>query len=408
MKHIPNKPAISLLCMALCGALSACGPKEPSRTHFPEQTESQNTEAEPEIRIDTQTGSRPDQASAQQENSANPPADSEQWPAGYRLIKDQTFDVTLEPLGSVTFSSYKPDSRQNPLADVLFEIKKAGKTVCLLDGVYEDNIRSNETFNKVEAVSFPDYNSDGFNDIIIICSYSPASGPETGTGYPEVRIYSGNTDGSFALESSLSENANSALAEKTIQSVLGFLGAGKGGTRTSVSSWKQAYIGLLQSQDSGRWQGYNLIYVNDDAIPELVEIGNDEATGCKIVSFADGAAYETQLSRLSFSYIERRNLLCNSEGNMDCYYDIVYSMESGRLIPIASGYYGAEDNSNVQFDDEGNPIYQYKWEGVMMTREEYNQAFRAVYDTSSEKPGYEWGKWFSLEEVIQAIGDIPF
>ena len=139
-----------------------------------EQTESQNTEAEPEIRIDTQTGSRPDQASAQQENSANPPADSEQWPAGYRLIKDQTFDVTLEPLGSVTFSSYKPDSRQNPLADVLFEIKKAGKTVCLLDGVYEDNIRSNETFNKVEAVSFPDYNSDGFNDIIIICSYSPA------------------------------------------------------------------------------------------------------------------------------------------------------------------------------------------------------------------------------------------
>lgn len=408
MKHIPNKPAISLLCMALCGALSACGHKEPSWTHFSEQTESQNTEAEPEIRIDTQTGSRPDQASAQQENSANPPADSEQWPAGYRLIKDQTFDVTLEPLGSVTFSSYKPDSCQNPLADVLFEIKKAGKTVCLLDGVYEDNIRSNETFNKVEAVSFPDYNSDGFNDIIIICSYSPASGPETGTGYPEVRIYSGNTDGSFALESSLSENANSALAEKTIQSVLGFLGAGKGGTRTSVSSWKQAYIGLLQSQDSGRWQGYNLIYVNDDAIPELVEIGNDEATGCKIVSFADGAADETQLSRLSFSYIERRNLLCNSEGNMDCYYDIVYSMESGRLIPIASGYYGAEDNSNVQFDDEGNPIYQYKWEGVMMTREEYNQAFRAVYDTSSEKPGYEWGKWFSLEEVIQAIGDIPF
>ena len=408
MKHIPNKPAISLLCMALCGALSACGHKEPSWTHFPEQTESQNTEAEPEIRIDTQTGSRPDQASAQQENSANPPADSEQWPAGYRLIKDQTFDVTLEPLGSVTFSSYKPDSCQNPLADVLFEIKKAGKTVCLLDGVYEDNIRSNETFNKVEAVSFPDYNSDGFNDIIIICSYSPASGPETGTGYPEVRIYSGNTDGSFALESSLSENANSALAEKTRQAVLGFLGAGKGGTRTSVSSWKQAYIGLLQSQDSGRWQGYNLIYVNDDAIPELVEIGNDEATGCKIVSFADGAADETQLSRLSFSYIERRNLLCNSEGNMDCYYDIVYSMESGRLIPIASGYYGAEDNSNVQFDDEGNPIYQYKWEGVMMTREEYNQAFRAVYDTSSEKPGYEWGKWFSLEEVIQAIGDIPF
>ena len=122
--------------------------------------------------------------------------------------------MTLEPLGSVTFASYKPDSLQNPLADVMFEIKKEKKTVCLLDGVYEDNTRSNETFNKVEAVSFPDYNSDGFNDIIIICSYSPASGPKTGTGYPEVRIYSGKADGSFTLERSLSENANSALPKR--------------------------------------------------------------------------------------------------------------------------------------------------------------------------------------------------
>ena len=60
----------------------------------------------------------------------------------------------------------------------------------------------------------------------------------------------------------------------------------------------------------------------------------------------------------------------------------------------------------MQFDEEGNHIYQYEWEGIMMTQEEYNQAFRAVYDTSSEKPGYEWNKWYSLEEVIQAIGDI--
>ena len=96
----------------------------------------------------------------------------------------------------------------------------------------------------------------------------------------------------------------------------------------SVSGWKQAYISLLQSQDSGQWHGYNLIYINDDAIPELVEIGIDEATGCNIVSFADGTVNETQLSRLYFSYIERGNLLCNSEGNMDSYYDIVYSMES--------------------------------------------------------------------------------
>ena len=95
-----------------------------------------------------------------------------------------------------------------------------------------------------------------------------------------MRIYSGKADGSFTLERNLSENTNSALAEKTVQSVLGYLGADKGGTRVSASGWQQAYTDLLQSQDSGQWQGYNLIYINDDHIPELVEIGIDEATGC--------------------------------------------------------------------------------------------------------------------------------
>ena len=85
-------------------------------------------------------------------------------------------------------------------------------------------ICSNEIFNQVEAVSFPDYNSDGYSDIISICSYSPASGPEAGTGYSEARIYRGSADGSFVLEKDLSDAANSAVAEKTVKSILGFLG----------------------------------------------------------------------------------------------------------------------------------------------------------------------------------------
>ena len=38
---------------------------------------------------------------------------------------------------------------------------------------------------------------------------------------------------------------------------------------------------------------------------------------------------------------------------MDYYYDLVYRLSGGELIPVASGYYGAVDNSNVQFDEEG-------------------------------------------------------
>lgn len=113
-KHISKKLTAPLLCMALCGVLTACGHKEPSHALSPEQAESQSTEAEPEIRIDTQEGSQSEQSSEHPIGSTAAPADSAQGETGYLLIKDQTFDVTLEPLGSVTFASYKPDSCRLP------------------------------------------------------------------------------------------------------------------------------------------------------------------------------------------------------------------------------------------------------------------------------------------------------
>ena len=60
-KHISKKLTAPLLCMALCGVLTACGHKEPSHALSPEQAESLSTEAELEIRIDTQEGSQSEQ-----------------------------------------------------------------------------------------------------------------------------------------------------------------------------------------------------------------------------------------------------------------------------------------------------------------------------------------------------------
>ena len=91
-KHISKKLTAPLLCMALCGVLTACGHKEPSHALSPEQAESQSTGAEPEIRIDTQEGSQSEQSSEHPIGSTAAPADSAQGEAGYLLIKDQTFD----------------------------------------------------------------------------------------------------------------------------------------------------------------------------------------------------------------------------------------------------------------------------------------------------------------------------
>ena len=392
-----------MACIALCGVLTACGQKEKVQDLTEsgitaEASEGENdggSGGEPEIKIEN--GSKEQQAAGTQGADSSGAGEN-----GYRIIRDQTFEANLNPLGKVTFVSYEPEAGENSTTDARFELKDGDRTIAVLDGVYKDNNREKERFQKVEAVSFPDYNSDGFNDIIIICSYLPMSGTEGGRS--EVRIYSGSESGAFTLEKGLSETADSALAEKTVQSVLGFLGAGK--KNEAPAGWKQAYIDYLQAQDIEEWVGYQLIYLNDDDIPELVKIGNSEAVGCMIAACAGGSVVDNQLNRLYFSYIEKGNLLCNSEGNMDNYYDLVYTMTDGQLSLVASGYYGAKDNSKLEFDENGDPIYQYEWNGKLMSREEYSRALNAVYDTSKARDGYAWEQYLSREQAIQKISEM--
>lgn len=173
------------------------------------------------------------------------------------------------------------------------------------------------------------------------------------------------------------------------------------GLKTELT-WQQVYREIVENPRA-EWVGYDLIYVNDDDIPELVAVGDCAATGCIIFNYDNGMVYETQLNRLYFSYIEHQNLLCNSEGNMHHYYDIVYSIIDGKMISVAVGIYGAADNTRLEFDAEGNVIYTYTWDGVEMTEEEYIQQLNEIYDTSKARDGYEWGEWCTAEEIIEKL-----
>lgn len=142
-------------------------------------------------------------------------------------IEDQSFEITLEPWGKVSFVSYMPEENGDPTADVTFRIIQDGRILMTLDGVSYDNIREDQYFLSLDAVSFPDFNSDGHTDVITIASYVHADGTDAGDSFTEARIYRGNEWGYFVYDREMSEDANSALAELTVNSVLGFLGAGR-------------------------------------------------------------------------------------------------------------------------------------------------------------------------------------
>ena len=180
-------------------------------------------------------------------------------------------------------------------------------------------------------------------------------------------------------------------------------GQGSPDTSKNLQPWQKAYTQyLLNDSDAEYQQGYTLIFMKDDGIPQIVEVGTNEATGCRIVHYAEGKVHVTQLNRLYFSYIPHENLLCNSEGHMDYYYDLVYRLNGAELELIAAGYYGAEDNSRIQLDANGNPFYQYEWNGVKVSQDEYGRELGKVYD-SSMAVSYDYEELYSAEEIIRVI-----
>lgn len=324
------------------------------------------------------------------------------------MIEDQSFEVTHEELGTILFASYGvEDAEKEPKQDVTFKIIQNGVVTQTLFGPYSDNYRKEDTFESVKAVSFRDINGDGKQDIIIIVSYRKDDITNDEAIYDEVRLYEYNEYGFFVLNSELSENTQAALADITIDSILGFLGIGdveSVGTRATMSeNWQEAYIQYIEQTDNESYDGYTLIYLDNDDVPELVRVGMDNATGTTIIHYYKGNVFETQLRRLGFSYIERSGRLCNGEGNMDCYTDAVYELNNGEMNVIGMGEYGAEDNSNVQFDKDGNPIYQYIWEGEKMSEEDYLKNLNQIYDTSKATFGYDWEDLYEAEELINYL-----
>jgi hypothetical protein len=67
----------------------------------------------------------------------------------------------------------------------------------------------------------------------------------------------------------------------------------------------------------------------------------------------------------------------------------VYRIEGGEFVLLHKGNYGAEDNTDVQLDAAGEPIYRYYWDGKEVSGKEYELALSSVFDDSKAVTAYE-------------------
>lgn len=142
------------------------------------------------------------------------------------MVSEQSFDLSLNDWGTVTFVSCMPDpdADADPLTDASFYLIKDGDLLYRFPYVAENNVREAGLCENISFVFFADSNEDLMDDVIIGVQYVSGAGPQGMIPYTEVRIYEDSNNSSFVYNGTLSHEINTNLpAEATAEYVKSFL-----------------------------------------------------------------------------------------------------------------------------------------------------------------------------------------
>ena len=415
--------ALYFICLLLfTGALAACGqesgsngstPIENSAAESPENNSGDGQSMDAPSTGNGQEGQPSSSESASVENapsentspdnalkenapSGNDKFDEMKSKFGENCIADQTFKVELSQYeGKVYFVPFAP-SQDNP--DFHIQLIQGGKVLAEIPQYIPESL-TGETFSSLDAVSFYDINYDGTTDILLIETYGSTSFAAVYYGYGES---SEDYEKSFFPRETLSENITRQIQPLTVSEIRSFLSFGK--KNGDFSNYQEAYRAISRlctmEDENAKDLKFNLIYFDDDEIPELVTGVNGYYMS--LYTFQDKTAYRLMddwgygaMGNAGYEYSPRNNSLRNY--NSDYAGAIVYTT----YMTIGSQH-SLETTAQIEtfnFDDvNGNG---------MPDEEEYDSVgnYSASYlgdteITNEEWDAYEAGEYVFIETVM--------
>ena len=235
---------------------------------------------------------------------------------GEYCIAEQTFEVELsEYSGKVWFVPFAPEKGGQ---DFHIQIIQDGEVLTEIKTYYVPEELESEKFGSLDAVSFYDVNYDDNTDIVLIETYGGISFAAVYYGYGD---YVYGDKAFFISQSRLSENISKQVETLTIPNIRSFLSDGK--KNGEFTGYQEAYkmvarLYELEWGDTGGREEYDLIYVNDDEIPELVAGLTDyyvslytyDNDSGKVYTLMDTWGYGA-MGNVGYEYVPRMNSLRN-------------------------------------------------------------------------------------------------
>lgn len=229
---------------------------------------------------------------------------------GENCIAGQTFEVTLsEYEGKVWFVPFYPSEDEEEFS---MKIIRDGEVLTNIHGFVPENLEG-QTFCSLDAVSFFDADYDGDTDIVLIETYGNTTFASVYYGFgadaEEYERY-------FDWEEGISERVSEQVEVLTIPQIRSFLTEGK--ENGKFSGYEEAYeaVSRICALESGGEMQYNLIYFNDDDIPELAAGVSGYYT--TLYTYCDGTLYKVMdrwsygaMGNAGYEYSPGKNSLRN-------------------------------------------------------------------------------------------------
>lgn len=229
---------------------------------------------------------------------------------GEDCIAGQTFEVELsEYEGKVYFVPFAPTEDGQGFH---MQIVRAEEVLANIEGYVPDKVIG-KSFDSLDAVSFFDINYDGDTDIILIETYGGVSFAAVYYGHSEGTYLSDRA--SFFPREELSENLSASVEELSISGIRSFLSGGK--RNGEFTDYREAYEAVMKfSALDNEEQGYDLIYFDEDDIPELT-VGHS-GYFISMFTYDDGMLYQVMdhwgygaMGNPGYEYSSKKNSLRN-------------------------------------------------------------------------------------------------
>lgn len=168
--------------------------------------------------------------------------------------------------------------------------------------------------------------------------------------------------------------------------------------KEASSEWKQAYIDYMnQKEQEYSGHTYNLLYINDDEIPELLVSTGVWAGGETLCTWYNGNITEQACTLDGVSYIEKSGLFMNSGFHSGRGWDEVLHLENGVFTIVGSG-------KKTLSDASGSENRSCSWNDVpLSSEEEYKNEISKIYDSNRAVSA---DCEYSYEEILDKINNM--